>query len=127
MCCKGEERGEFCTTLYWVVIIDGSTIAATLISAVDEPPGAPTVERAGPLLPAEATKMMPCLCTTSSASSLNRPAEGVGLVVWDLCRPCGELYREVWVVPAEVTGIDLRGQPSRFLNRPLFMTQTASP
>ena len=32
------------------------------------PPGAPTVDSAGPALPALLTKITPCLCTTCNAS-----------------------------------------------------------
>ena len=47
--------------LYNTCCIVDDTCAAIPKSAVDMPPGAPTVERAGPLLPADATKVMPCL------------------------------------------------------------------
>lgn len=38
--------------------------------------GAPTVDNAGPLFPAEETKIMPCLYTNCSASSTKRPVLG---------------------------------------------------
>lgn len=34
------------------------------------PPGAPTVDSAGPALPALLTKITPCLCTTCNAFSV---------------------------------------------------------
>lgn len=40
------------------------------------PPGAPTVDSAGPALPAEAQKMTLCLCTISVASSMNLRVQG---------------------------------------------------
>mmetsp|Transcript_12972 Transcript_12972/g.36483 ORF Transcript_12972/g.36483 Transcript_12972/m.36483 type:complete len:273 (-) Transcript_12972:619-1437(-) len=55
----------------------GETYAPTEMMAEVVPPGAPTVLRAGPLLPAEDTKMMPCLLTTSVAMSTKRPTSGV--------------------------------------------------
>ena len=44
--------------------------------ADEVPPGAPTVVSAGPLLPAEHKKIIPCLFTTSSANLTNRPLSG---------------------------------------------------
>lgn len=45
-------------------------------SALVVPPGAPTVDSAGPALPALARKMTPCLWTASVASSMKRPMLG---------------------------------------------------
>lgn len=55
---------------------DGDTYAPTEMIAEEVPPGAPTVDRAGPALPAEETKMTPCLWTMSSARSMKRPLLG---------------------------------------------------
>lgn len=49
---------------------------APMMAAV-VPPGQPTVERAGPLLPAEARKTMPCSYTTSLHRSTKRLAADV--------------------------------------------------
>ena len=43
------------------------TSAATPMVQLDVPPGEPTVDRQGPLFPADETKIMPYLLTSSSA------------------------------------------------------------
>ena len=61
------ERSEYCGC-----IIRLDTTAPTAISA-SHVPGAPPVESAGPLLPADVTKTTLCFSTARVASSTNRP------------------------------------------------------
>jgi hypothetical protein len=58
---------------YWAAIISGEMAAPTPMMPVVVAPGEPAVERAGPELPAEATKMTPCSSTSSRLSSPMRP------------------------------------------------------
>ena len=64
-------RSEYCAS-----IIVGETYAPIPKSAEVVPPGDPTVDRAGPLLPALATKITPCLLTISEYSPASRPSFG---------------------------------------------------
>ena len=61
---------------YSARIIDGDTNAPTPMIAVSDPPGAPTVVRPGPLLPADDTKTTLWRLTSSAASFENRPRSG---------------------------------------------------
>ena len=64
-------RSEYCAS-----IMVGETYAPMPKIAEVVPPGEPTVERAGPLLPALATKMTPCLLTISEYSPASLPSFG---------------------------------------------------
>ena len=57
----------------------GVTNAPMPNTADEVPPGAPTVDNAGPAFPADATKITPCLLTISSANRTNLPAFDVAV------------------------------------------------
>merc|ERR1719402_105780 len=67
--------GSFSLVEYIAVIISGLTYAPTPITAlVHISGGAPTVQRAGPSLPALATHVTPCLLITSLMRSPTLPS-----------------------------------------------------
>src|SRR5262245_3933107 len=61
---------------YSACIMAGEIYAPTPIRAEAVPPGAPTVDRAGPAFPALETKITLCRSTSSESSSRIRPALG---------------------------------------------------
>mmetsp|Transcript_61850 Transcript_61850/g.184236 ORF Transcript_61850/g.184236 Transcript_61850/m.184236 type:complete len:223 (-) Transcript_61850:765-1433(-) len=65
--------GTFSSIEYWASMAGGLTCAPIVMKMSEPLPGAPMVERAGPLLPAEVTKMMPCWATVLFANSMIRP------------------------------------------------------
>mmetsp|Transcript_6059 Transcript_6059/g.37553 ORF Transcript_6059/g.37553 Transcript_6059/m.37553 type:complete len:226 (-) Transcript_6059:1093-1770(-) len=72
-----SSSGGTSRTLCPTAASSAETHAPTPRMAAVVPPGAPTVDRAGPSFPAEETKVMSCFRTSCSATSTNLPALGV--------------------------------------------------